>query len=189
MSPLNDSLIPLFTRLRDTRLPCMIGGSIAAMAYGEPRATLDIDVILSAKVENAPAILAAFPKSRFHSPPLETLEGELSRSRDGSFQILDRQTGLKADIYIAGDDPLLQYGLENARELTVGSASVLIAPPNYIIAIKLRYFAMGGQEKHIQDIQSVLRISPEEVDRDRVARWAHEFGAEGAWARSQQLEE
>ena len=189
MSPFTDSLLPLYTRLRDTQLPCMIGGSIAAMAYGEPRATLDIDVILAATDADASTILAAFDDPRYHTPPLETIQRELRRDCDGSFQILDRQSGLKSDVYVAGSDPLLRYGLDNAREVILGGGSVLLAPPNYVIAIKLRYFVTSGQEKHIQDIRNILRISPEEVDHNIVARWAQQYGAESAWLRGQQIDE
>ena len=89
MSPLEDSLLTLYRRLASTDLACMVGGSIASMIYGEPRATLDIDIIVAAGAEDADRIVAAFPRDRFYFPSLETLAKELSRPRDGSFQVLE----------------------------------------------------------------------------------------------------
>ena len=40
-----------------------------------------------------------------------------SASSSGHFNIIQVDTGLKADLYPICDDPLLEYGLENATEI------------------------------------------------------------------------
>lgn len=42
----------LVTALEEVGVPYALGGSIASIAYGEPRATLDIDVVVSLDSEN-----------------------------------------------------------------------------------------------------------------------------------------
>ena len=181
MSGLRDDLLPIYSRFRETGLPCFIGGSIAAMAYGEPRATLDIDVVASAAPSDAELIRGAFDEQRYRVPPKEVLVRELTRERDGSFQILDRQTGMKGDFYLVGSDELLRHGLDSAREIELESERIRVAHPNYTIAIKLRYYSLSSQEKHLNDIQGILRVSSEEVDRSWVAERAIRERAKEAW--------
>ena len=44
----------------------MIGGSQAAMYYGEPRLTRDVDVIVALRLEHLPALLERFPPAEFY---------------------------------------------------------------------------------------------------------------------------
>jgi hypothetical protein len=61
-------------------LPCMVTGSVASTVYGEPRLTLDVDLVLDLPAERAPDLLAAFPESAFYRPPLEVVRVECARA-------------------------------------------------------------------------------------------------------------
>jgi hypothetical protein len=185
LNGLDDSLLEFYRRLAGTGLPTMIGGSIGAMAYGEPRATLDIDLIVQADRTDLDRLLAAFSDPRYFVPPRAVIEKELTRREGGSFQIYDKTTALKADIYLAGADPLQAYGLAHRRTESVAGQLVTLAPATYLIAIKLRYYTMSEQTKHLRDIRSILAISPELVDHAVVERYAREYGAEVAWRECQ----
>jgi hypothetical protein len=65
-------------------LDYMISGSVAAMTYGEPRLTNDIDLVLALQPAAIPRLESAFPDDAFYRAPNEVLETELSRSRRGS---------------------------------------------------------------------------------------------------------
>ena len=52
----DDLLRLLVAALEEMNIPYAIGGSVASIAYGEPRATLDIDVVTSME----PSIVDAF---------------------------------------------------------------------------------------------------------------------------------
>ena len=71
------------------------GGSLAmceilsVLYYGEPRTTLDIDLVLSLPAGAVHRIAAAFPEPRFYSPPPEVLHLEASRPGRGHFNLLD----------------------------------------------------------------------------------------------------
>ena len=99
----DEGLRRLHERLASTQLPMFIGGAVAAMWYGEPRSTLDIDVVLAAMSADAERIAGAFPPAGFYVPPLDVLRQGLARSHDGQFNVIDLVSGLKADIYVAGD--------------------------------------------------------------------------------------
>jgi hypothetical protein len=181
MTSADKELLAIYGRLQATGLPCLIVGSVASSAYGEPRSTLDIDVVVKADGKDAERILSAFPGDRFYVPPIEVLRRELSRS-NGTFNIIDSETSLKADIYPAGSDPLIAYAFDHAQSCVLGGQMVRLAPPTYLVAMKLRYFAMSHQDKHLRDIRGILAVSADRVDKAMVERVAIESGVAEAWS-------
>lgn len=114
-------------------------------------------------------------------PPAEAIRRELGRAREGQFNLIDLTSGLKADIYVAGDDPLIAYGFAHARQEEVAGLTLNLAPATYVVAIKLRFYGLSQQDKHLRDVRSLLATSPELVDMQRVAGWAKDYGVEEAW--------
>jgi hypothetical protein len=181
---MENELFALYQRVAGLGRPCMVGGSVAAMLYGEPRATLDIDMVLDASAIHVEAIMAAFPAETFYIPPEAVIRHELSRGAQGMFNILDHASCLKLDIYPAGNDQLIEWGLENRRTILMAGHAMMVAPPAYIITMKLRYLAMSGQDKHLRDIAAMLRVCPAaELDRSMVSMWADRYGVRSAWDR------
>lgn len=183
MDFLDASLIEIFERLAGLGVSCMIGGSVATMFHGEPRATMDIDIIVDANESVADRIIEAFPAHRYYLPPHGVLSRELARPRHGSFQILDKEAGLKADVYVAGSDPLQAFGFANKVDVEVANHRLVLAPPTYIVMIKLLFYSMSQQAKHLDDIAGILRISPDKVDRDSVTDYAAQHGVLDEWRR------
>jgi hypothetical protein len=55
----------------------MISGSVAAIEYGEPRATLDLDIAILLTPQSADSLTAAFQESAYYCPPREVLVSEI----------------------------------------------------------------------------------------------------------------
>jgi len=108
----------------------MVTGSVAAMAYGEPRMTTDVDVVLSLAPGEADPLLDCFPEADFYRPPEEVVRHEINRAARGHFNVIQHATGMKADFYPAGDDPLSAQALERRRRLDVGGTTIVLAPPS-----------------------------------------------------------
>lgn len=134
----------------------MVTGSVGAMAYGEPRMTTDVDVVLSLTLAQAGPLLDCFPETDFYRPPAEVVRHEIRRAARGHFNVIQNTTGMKADFYPAGDDPLPAKALERRRRLDVGGITIVLAPPEYVIVRKLEYHRDGGSDKHLRDIASML---------------------------------
>jgi hypothetical protein len=84
----------------------MITGGVASVIYDDPRFTRDIDLVLELREGDAGGLLDAFSPDDFYRPPLEVLREEIRRPRHGHFNIIHRDTALRADVYLVGDDPL-----------------------------------------------------------------------------------
>lgn len=175
-------LFLLFTdRLEQADIPYLVTGSVASMAYGEPRLTHDIDLIIELRREDALRLIGAFPEEEFYCPPREVIEAEASRRTRGRFNVIHHATGYKADLYLAGADGLHRWALARRVCLQVGDRPLWVAPPEYVIVRKLEYYREGRSEKHLRDIAGMLEVSGERIDRDEVAARVRDLGLEPEW--------
>lgn len=154
-------------------------GSVAASVYGEPRLTADIDVVLLLAPTDIEALRQAFPESAYYVPPDETLRSELAREARGMFNLIHHASQFKADIYLAGRDPLHAWALEHRRRISLGDGGTWIAPPEYVILRKLEYFRESGQSKHLRDIRFVLATT--ELDRTFIETEVARLGLGTQW--------
>src|SRR5215510_7072533 len=106
----------LFVRpVNQSGIRYMIGGSIAAIAYGEPRLTVDVDFVVFLNDRDIDHIIDIFPESDFYVPPQEMIAEEVDRG--GQFNIIHIATGFKADFYPSGwTDELNAWGFRFRRE-------------------------------------------------------------------------
>lgn len=177
-----DDLITRFAGpLSRLGLPYMITGGAAAIVYGEPRLTNDLDVVLAMQSTDADRVAAAFAADETYVPPVEVLEIEAARRTHGHFNVIHGPTSLRADVYLAGDDPLHAWGLARRRTLRIGELDVSIAPPEYVIVRKLEYAAQGGGDRHLRDIRRMLdrRLAP--IDDNAIDEFAAARGLRELW--------
>jgi hypothetical protein len=73
-------------------IPYLVTGSVAAMAYGEPRLTNDIDIVAAIEERHVAGLLAAFPPEEFCIS--EEIIREAIRRRL-QFHIIHPSSGLK----------------------------------------------------------------------------------------------
>jgi hypothetical protein len=172
----------VFTRvLEELGLQYMVSGGVAAIYYGEPRLTNDIDMIVALKAKDVPGLERAFPLEVFYRPPSEVIEMELGRSQRGHFNLIHKDTGFKADIYLCGQDELHSWGLANARRIQLEKDSLWLAPPEYVIIRKLQFHREVRSEKHLRDISRMLVSLGDEWDRTQLATMIEEQGLEAEW--------
>jgi hypothetical protein len=172
----------IFTRkLNELGLRYMVSGSVAAIYYGEPRLTNDVDIIVFLPRQQIAAFEAAFPMERFYCPPREVLQIEAAREQRGHFNILHHDSGFKADIYLGGRDALHQWGIEHAREVEIDGERVRLAPPEYVIIRKLQFYREGGSAKHLRDIGGMLLSLGDSLHRQKVRDFVAEHRLETEW--------
>lgn len=172
----------VFTRRFDVvGIRYMITGSVAATIYGEPRLTNDVDIVAVVADVQIAQLTAEFPLSEFYLPPEDVIRVERARSHRGHFNIIHHATGFKADVYLAGRDPLHEWGLTNVRHVAIEDTTVPLAPPEYVIVRKLEFYREGGSEKHLLDIRAMLAGAATAVDTARIDAFAEERGLAELW--------
>jgi hypothetical protein len=179
---LEPDLIELFVLpLNQLGIRYLVSGSVAAMLYGEPRVTHDVDLIVFLRAEDIPRLASTFPAPEFYVPPAEVIVSEMARERRGHFNILHADSGLKADFYLANRDGLHAWAFRNVKEYSIGKTTVRLAPPEYVIVRKLEYFREGGSEKHLRDIRAMLNVSGEQLNRSELNQWIQRQGVSAEW--------
>ena len=83
----------------------MVSGAVAAILYGEPRLTNDIDVVAALDAAMARRFANEFPAAEFYVPPPETLDEAVRQTRHAHFNVIHVASALKVDVYPAGHDP------------------------------------------------------------------------------------
>lgn len=171
-SPVDEpGFIGLFVApLEDLGVPYMVTGAVASVIYGEPRFTRDIDIVLELGHEDAGRFGDAYPMEAFYVPPVEALREEIGRS-GGHFNLIHHDTGLRADVYLRGDDPLHSWAFERRNRIRVESLDVWVAPIEYVILRKLEFYRSSGSERHLRDVNGMLRVSDARVDERELDGW------------------
>ena len=175
-------LIELFAvPLNQAGIRYLVSGSVAAMLYGEPRVTHDIDFVVVLRAEDAPRLAVLFPPPQFYVPPTGLILAEMQRDTRGHFNIIHADSGLKADFYTAGRDDLHAWAFRHVRRYAIGEHTITLAPPEYVILRKLQYHREGGSEKHLRDIRAMLAVSGELLDRPALQEWLRKLSLETEW--------
>jgi hypothetical protein len=171
----------IFTRkLGHMGIPYMISGSVAAIFYGEPRMTNDVDIIVLLKAVDLPRLTHAFPLDEFYCPPEDVMRVEIARAQRGHFNIIHHETGFKADIYPCSDE-LHRWGLSQSRTIDFEEDSLTLAPPEYVVIRKLQFFREGGSQKHLRDINRMLTSLGNNLQTDTLQAMIQRHGLQTEW--------
>lgn len=159
----------------------MVTGSVAAILYGEPRMTHDVDLVVDLDETRVGEFVGMFPSTEFYCPPREVIRSEIRREIHGHFNVIHQASGFKADIYPVGDDPLHRWALERRHQERLEGVDVWIAPPEYVILRKLEFYRDGGGQRHLRDIRRMLDLSGDTIDRSSLEAMIHERQLAGPW--------
>jgi len=169
-----------FARAVDTAgLRYVVGGSVAAGYYGEPRATLDVDVLVEAGASDA-SRLATSLQAEF----LVTADAVRDAVEHGSsFNAFNRSAFTKIDVYVAGDGELdrAQLASRRAQPLFEGSETLIwVTSPEILVLRKLDWFRRGRMmsERQWLDVLGILKQQRERLDRRVMDDSARRVGLE-----------
>jgi hypothetical protein len=179
--PAPEPFAPFLEPLERLGLPYCVTGSVAASVYGEPRLTADIDLVLLLAESDIPALRSAFPEAVYYVPPEEALL-QATRGPRGMFNLVHHASQFKADLYLAGTDPLHAWALAHRRRIDLGGGGAWIAPPEYVVLRKLEFLREGGSDKHLRDIRFVVAATA--LDRAFLERETARLGVQAEWRKA-----
>lgn len=160
-----DLLAELARAFERHRLPYMVAGRVAVLAYGEFRAAPYVDVILGAgpdRVDDALAVAAERGWRVLVSDPAEFV----CRT---SVPPCQDQGCLRLDL-VFSMSPYERQAVERARTIETGAGTVRVASPEDVIVHKL----FAGRARDLEDVAGILRRKPE-LDLGYLRHWLAEF--------------
>ena len=156
-------------------IPHMVVGGFAAIFYGEPRLTLDVDIVVDMKWQHVASFVQAFPIPDYYVSE-EGIRDSLQRSYP--FNVIQPTTGAKVDLIPLPRDQFTQAAFRRRQRLEYdefGHSATFITPEDIILA-KLIAFRETGSDKHLRDALGVLVTQWEWLDFEAIRRGARAAG-------------
>jgi hypothetical protein len=133
-------------------------GAQAAVTYGRPRLTADVDITVE-PVDDLREMLAALGRADL-SLRLPGFDAMLDQAR--VLPLVHEPSGLPVDLVLAGPG-LEEEFLARARTIDMGGVSVPMISPEDLVATKL----LAGRPKDLEDVAGVL-AEQEHLDVERI---------------------
>lgn len=125
----------LVSRVLDAlQVPHTIGGSIASSFAGEPRSTVDIDIVATIEERHVEAFAAAL-SGEFYVDADAVRRAVRARS---SANLIHQATQLKVDIFVAGGTPLDAAQIARRQVVDLGGGRRLCVHPPEDIVLRAR---------------------------------------------------
>ncbi len=177
MASFLDALIPLVDAFDALGIFYYIGGSVASIAHGVPRTTLDVDVIADIRPGQVQQLVARLYNG-YYVQAGDIQEAIQQRS---SFNIVHLASMIKIDVFLAPDRP---FDRSKAQRAQIGPITASdprpfrLTSPEDIVLQKLEWYAMGGRvsERQWNDSQGVLKVQGMTLDLAYMRHWAGEIG-------------
>jgi len=166
------------------RVDYLIGGAIAEWAWGEPRATQDLDLVVKIPIKSVKKLSKELEKRDMLIPAEIILDNILEDRADIPINAIHMYSGLKADLYPVRDgDELRQSAFQRRQLVDYGPpiGKVYIHSPEDLILYKLIYFGLSQQSKHSRDIAAILKSKKDELDLDYIEGWVTRLGLTSLW--------
>lgn len=155
----------------------LLGGSLASSVLGEPRSTVDIDLAVHLRE----ARLRDFVREL---EPAFFVDDEAAREavrRRASFNILHRETMLKVDVFVLGDDA---FDREQMRRRVFVSASpdsdrnIAVSSAEDLVLRKLAWYRAGDgvSDRQWRDVLGILKVQRGRMDLAYLRSWGARLG-------------
>lgn len=162
---LSELLAAIATELDRRRIPYMVIGGQAVLAFGEPRLTKDIDVTVGLDTDGLATILAA--AERIGLRPL--VEPQAFVEETMVLPCEHGASGARVD-FVFSQTPYEREALARTRKLTIEGTVVRFACPEDLVIHK----TIAGRPRDLEDIRGVLAKQPT-LDRALVRTWLERY--------------
>ena len=155
----------------------VLGGSLASSVNGEPRATLDIDLMVDLEAPAVGSFLTALGAD-FYIDAEGVGRAIVNRS---SVNIIHLPTATKVDLFIMGTTSIESRQMDRRQRVLLAEppgASLYVYTPEDIVLQKLRWFRLGGEvsDRQWRDVLGVIVVQGERLDRTYLRTAATEIG-------------
>jgi hypothetical protein len=155
-----------------------IWGGLAVVAYGEPRFTQDMDILLRGDSLSVELFVRRLRESSYH---VDERAVKSVTTHGGFFNVIHLHYAIKTDFYVPHEaDPLAMIAervylpMDEMRNAAYGTAeSVIVA--------KLKAYLESSFTRHLEDIASIIRVQGVRLDFRRLEQRAAQIGAFGIW--------
>jgi hypothetical protein len=161
----------------------LIGGSVAAWAWGDSRITRDFDLVIDLPLDRVHALSDELEKRGMITSP-DAIMDLLRSPGDPPINAIHMPSGFRAKFFLVRPDAALRHSAFRRRLLVdFGDplGKVFVHSPEDLILYKLIYYSLGQQSKHIRDITSILLTIGDELEADYMRPWLDTLDLVDVW--------
>jgi hypothetical protein len=177
------TLNPLQVALRVTRhltergVRYLVGGSMASSFSGEPRSTLDIDLVVALSECDVEPLVDSLGDD-FYVDPNALLRAIREKS---SANIIHIESSIKVDLFVMGGTPLDKQMMKRRRRVQLESEPghfLYVYTPEDILLQKLHWYRLGNEisDRQWRDVLGIIRVQSGALDRDYLSDNAEVLG-------------
>jgi hypothetical protein len=159
-------------------IPYMITGSLALSIHGAPRATQDIDIVIAPQLDQLGALRARLPDSEYYFD-LNTAREAIQRELQ--FNVVDFASGWKIDLIIRRSRAFSLIEFERRAVVEFAGLGLYVTSVEDTVLSKLEWAKLGGSDRQIEDVATLLRICGETLDRPYIERWVQTLAIQREW--------
>ena len=154
-----------------------IWGGIAVVAYGEPRFTRDMDILLSPDQFAVSLFVRRLRETHYHVDEIS-----VNRAMSGGFfNVIHLGYHIKTDFYVPVE-PELKVMITNRTYLPFDEIRrAAYITPTAVVVAKLRAYENSQSTRHLDDVASIIRLQGKKVDREQIDIAAARLGLLGVW--------
>jgi hypothetical protein len=171
-------LLQIAEYLESAGIPFMVAGSHSSSFHSHPRTTNDVDLVIDPTAEQLDRFLALLGDRYYTSR--EAMSEALSRR--AMFNIIDFDTGWKADLIVRKNRPFSVEEFARRQQRTVYGRALPIASAEDVILSKLEWNKITPSERQVRDALNVAAVQWPRLDQAYLRKWAIDLGV------SEQLE-
>lgn len=159
----------VFERLEQLRVDYYLTGSEALARYGQPRQTMDIDIVIGVSLSEFARVEANFARDYLVNPPID-FSGHLMAS------VIPLSALGKADLILSRDDASSKSAMERRQRWEHPSyGAIWVISVEDLILAKLDWSA-GSSELQLRDCRNLISLNRQTIDWAYLERWAKAIG-------------
>lgn len=168
-------LIQIARILKELKIKYFVTGGFAVSVWGRPRATFDIDIVIKL-IEPQVIPLASALREIFKAGYIDEDMVKEAIQHKGEFNFVDPESGLKVDFWVKGGSKLALAEFKRRRLKRIDGQGIYFVSPEDLILIKLRWYRQTESSRHLEDIESIIKISGPKLDMDYLKKQTRKLG-------------